>query len=182
MSTHDTPISPLRQRIIEDMMLRKLSPKTQSAYIRWIKRLAKFLGRSPDTAAAETLLTIAADPEHLGARIGLTAVLHTWGSALTHHPHVHCIVPGGGISLHGERWVACRRGFFLPVRVLSRLFRRLFCEKLTAAHRDGKLRFFGEHTELVEADAFAEWLRPPRKIDWVLYAKRPFAGPEAQTS
>jgi hypothetical protein len=130
-------------------------------------------------AAAETLLTIAADPKHLGARIGLTMVLHTWGSALTHHPHVHCIVPGGGISLDGERWVACRRGFFLPVRVLSRLFRRLFCEKLAAAHRAGELQFFGEHQALEAAEAFAAFLKPLRDIDWVVYAKRPFAGPEA---
>jgi len=130
-------------------------------------------------AAAETLLTIAADPKHLGARIGLTLVLHTWGSALTHHPHVHGIVPGGGISLDGERWVACRRGFFLPVRVLSRLFRRLFCEKLATAHRAGELKFFGEHAGLSDARAFGEWLAPLRKIDWVVYAKRPFAGPEA---
>jgi hypothetical protein len=130
-------------------------------------------------AAAEALLTLAGDLKHLGARIGLTAVLHTWGSALTHHPHVHCIVPGGGISLDGQRWVACRRGFFLPVRVLSRLFRRLFCEKLSAAHRAGELQFFGAHAGLVEAKAFAEWLAPLRKSDWVVYAKRPFAGPEA---
>ncbi|MFZ0791493.1 MAG: IS91 family transposase [Chromatiaceae bacterium] len=130
-------------------------------------------------AAAETLLSIAADPKHLGARIGLTMVLHTWGSALTHHPHVHCIVPGGGISLDGERWVACRRGFFLPVRVLSRLFRRLFCEKLAAAHRAGELQFFGEHQALEAAEAFAAFLKPLRDIDWVVYAKRPFAGPEA---
>jgi hypothetical protein len=130
-------------------------------------------------AAAETLLTIAADPKHLGARIGLTAVLHTWGSALTHHPHLHCIVSGGGISLDGQRWVACRRGFFLPVRVLSRLFRRLFCEKLGAAHRSGELQFFGEHAALAQADAFAAWLRPLRRSDWVVYAKRPFAGPQA---
>ena len=130
-------------------------------------------------AAAETLLTIAADPKHLGARIGLTLVLHTWGSALTHHPHVHGIVPGGGISLDGERWVACRRGFFLPVRVLSRLFRRLFCEQLVAAHRAGELTFFGEHVGLSDEQAFGAWLAPLRKIDWVVYAKRPFAGPEA---
>jgi hypothetical protein len=130
-------------------------------------------------AAAETLLTIAADPKHLGARIGLTLVLHTWGSALTHHPHVHGIVPGGGISLDGERWVACRRGFFLPVRVLSRLFRRLFCEKLTAAHRAGELAFFGEHAGLGDAQAFDAWLAPLRQRDWVVYAKRPFAGPQA---
>jgi len=130
-------------------------------------------------AAAETLLTIAADPKHLGARIGVTAVLHTWGSALTHHPHLHCIVPGGGIALDGERWVACRPGFFLPVRVLSRLFRRLFCEHLSAAHRAGKLSGFGEHAQLADAQAFAEWLQPLRQREWVVYAKRPFAGPEA---
>jgi Putative transposase/Transposase zinc-binding domain len=130
-------------------------------------------------AAAETLPTIAADPKHLGARIGLTAVLHTWGSALTHHPHLHCIVPGGGIALDGQRWVACRRGFFLPVRVLSRLFRRLFCDKLAAAHQAGELQFFAEHAALAQADAFAAWLRPLRRSDWVVYAKRPFAGPQA---
>ena len=101
-------------------------------------------------AAAETLITIAADPKHLGARIGLTAVLHTWGSALTHHPHVHCIVPGGGISLDGERWISCRPGFFLPVRVLSRLFRRLFLERLAAAHEAGRLHFFGDHAPLAD--------------------------------
>ena len=130
-------------------------------------------------AAAEAVLTLGADPKHLGARLGLTLVLHTWGSALTHHPHVHGIVPGGGISLDGERWVACRRGFFLPVRVLSRLFRRLFCEKLTAAHRGGALAFLGEYTGLSEAPAFDAWLAPLRQREWVVYAKRPFAGPEA---
>ena len=130
-------------------------------------------------AAAETLITIAADPKHLGARIGLTAVLHTWGSALTHHPHVHCVVPGGGISLDGERWISCRPGFFLPVRVLSRLFRRLFLEKLVAAHEAGRLRFFGDLRHLADARNFAGHLRPLRNIEWVVYAKRPFAGPEA---
>jgi hypothetical protein len=130
-------------------------------------------------AAAETLVTIAADPKHLGARIGLTAVLHTWGSALTHHPHIHCIVPGGGLSLDGERWVACKRGFFLPVRVLSRLFRRRFLEMLCAAHRAGRLQFFGQHQALASTVPFADWLRPLRQIEWVVYAKRPFAGPEA---
>jgi hypothetical protein len=130
-------------------------------------------------AAAETLLTIAADPKHLGARIGLTAVLHTWGSALTHHPHVHCIVPGGSLSLDNRRWISCRPGFFLPVRVLSRLFRRLFLEKLSAAHAAGQLQFFGEHAALGEPDAFTAWFAPLRKIEWVVYAKRPFAGPEA---
>jgi len=130
-------------------------------------------------AAAETLITIAADPKHLGAKIALTAVLHTWGSALTHHPHVHIVVPGGGISLDGQRWISCRPGFFLPVRVLSRLFRRLFLEKLVAAHEAGRLRFFGDHAPLVEADVFAAHLAPLRKAEWVVYAKPPFGGPEA---
>ena len=130
-------------------------------------------------AAAETLIAIAADPRHLGARIGLTAVLHTWGSALTHHPHVHMIVPGGGISLDGERWVSCRPGFFLPVRVLSRLFRRLFLERLVAAHNAGRLHFFGDHAALTGRGAFAAFLAPLRKIEWVVYSKPPFGGPQA---
>ncbi len=129
--------------------------------------------------AAETLLTIGGDPKHLGARLGVTLVLHTWGSALTHHPHVHGIVPGGGLAGDGERWIACRRGFFLPVRVLSRLFRRRFLEALQQAHRDGLLQFFGEHTTLADADLFARWLAPLHQCEWVVYAKRPFAGPEA---
>ena len=130
-------------------------------------------------AVAETLLTIAADPKRLGARLGITAVLHTWGSALTHHPHLHCIVPGGGLSLDGQRWVACKPGFFLPVRVLSRLFRRLLLEQLSAAHRAGRLQFFGAHPNLADIQPFADYLAPLRQIDWVVYAKRPFAGPEA---
>jgi predicted Zn-ribbon and HTH transcriptional regulator len=130
-------------------------------------------------AAAQTLTTIAADPKHLGARIALTAVLHTWGSALTHHPHVHCIVPGGGLSPDGSQWIACRPGFFLPVRVLSRLFRRLFLDKLAAAHEVGQLRFFNGLAQLQDRDTFARYLAPLRKTDWVVYAKRPFAGPEA---
>ena len=130
-------------------------------------------------ASAETLTTIAADPRHLGARVGITSVLHTWGSALTHHPHVHMIVPGGGISLDGQRWVSCRPGFFLPVRVLSRLFRRLFLEKLMASHAAGRLHFFGNHAPLADAQAFAAYLAPLRKTEWVVYAKRPFGGPEA---
>ena len=129
--------------------------------------------------AAETLITIAADPKHLGARIGHTAVLHTWGSALTHHPHVHMIVPGGGISLDASRWVSCRPGFFLPVRVLSRLFRRLFLEKLLAAHAAGRLQFFGGHAPLAGRKAFAAYLRPLRKVEWIVYSKPPFGGPEA---
>ena len=130
-------------------------------------------------ASAETLITIAADPKHLGARVGITSVLHSWGSAMTHHPHVHMIVPGGGISLDGERWVACRPGFFLPVRVLSRLFRRLFLEKLLAAHQAGRLKFFGDHAALADAQAFAAYLAPLRRAEWVVYAKRPFGGPQA---
>ena len=128
-------------------------------------------------ASAETLITIAADPEHLGARIGVLSVLHTWGSALTHHPHVHMIVPGGGIALDGKRWIACRPGFFLPVRVLSRLFRRLFLEKLVAAHQTGALQFFGKHAPLTNAQAFAAYLAPLRNSEWVVYSKRPFGGP-----
>ncbi|MGZ8222093.1 MAG: IS91 family transposase [Methylobacter sp.] len=129
--------------------------------------------------AAETLRTIAADPKHLGAQIGATLVLHTWGSALTHHPHVHGIVPGGGLSLDGERWVACKPGFFLSVRVLSRLFRRRFLEELSKAHAAGQLQFFGEYAHLSDSSAFADWLAPLKKCEWVVYAKRPFAGPEA---
>jgi hypothetical protein len=128
---------------------------------------------------AETLRTIAADPKHLGAQIGLTLVLHTWGSALTHHPHVHGIVPGGGLSPDGEHWIACKPGFFLPVRVLSRLFRRRFLEELDQAYRSGQLQFFGEYAGLADATAFADWLAPMRKCEWVVYAKRPFAGPAA---
>ena len=129
--------------------------------------------------SAETMLTIAADPKHLGARIGITSVLHTWGSALTHHPHVHMIVPGGGISPDGQRWVSCRPGFFLSVRVLSRLFRRLFLKALSATHEAGRLSFFGDHADLADAQSFAAYLAPLRKTEWVVYAKRPFGGPEA---
>src|SRR3979411_2001786 len=125
------------------------------------------------------MLTIEVDPEHLGARIGVTSVLHSWGSAMTHHPHVHMIVPGGGISLDGNKWVSCRPGFFLPVRVLSRLFRRLFLEKLLAAHRATRLKFFGEHAALADAQAFAAYLAPLRRTEWVVYAKRPFGGAQA---
>lgn len=129
--------------------------------------------------AAETLRTIAADPKHLGARIGATLVLHTWGSALTHHPHVHGIVPGGGLSPDGARWVPCKPGYLLPVPVLSPLFRRRFVEELGKAHRAGLLRFFGECAQLADATAFAHWLAPLRRCEWVVYLKRPFAGPEA---
>ena len=129
--------------------------------------------------AAEVLQTIAADPKHLGARIGATLVLHTWGSAMTHHPHVHGIVPGGGLSADGQTWVSCRSGFFLPVRVLSRLFRRRFLEELQRLHQAGTLRFFGEHAGLADDDAFKARLQPLRRSEWVVYAKRPFAGPQA---
>ena len=129
--------------------------------------------------AAETLMRIAADTKHLGASIGATLVLHTWGSALTHHPHVHGIVPGGGLAPDGKHWVACRPGFFLPVRVLSRLFRRRFLEELLRVHQAGRLQFFGEHASLAGATAFKAWLAPLRQCEWVVYAKRPFAGPQA---
>jgi hypothetical protein len=130
-------------------------------------------------ASAETMLTIAADKKHLGARIGITSVLHTWGSAMTHHPHVHMIVPGGGISFDGSRWIAKRPDFFLPVRVLSKLFRRLMIEKLVVAHAAGQLDFYGAHAALVDATAFAAYLAPIKRTRWFVYAKRPFAGPKA---
>ncbi len=130
-------------------------------------------------ASAQTVATIAADPKRLGARVGLTSVLHTWGSALTHHPHIHMIVPGGGLSKDGNRWISCKPGFFLHVRVLSRLFRRLFIAGLLALHCAGKLAFFGDQVGLSDADAFTDWLAPFRKSEWVVYAKPPFGGPEA---
>lgn len=130
-------------------------------------------------ASAETTLTIAADPKHLGAKVGITSVLHTWGSAMTHHPHVHMIIPGGGISFNNTRWISCRPNFFLPVRVLSRLFRRLFLEMLLKAHDDGQLNFYGAHAGLANRTAFDAFLKPMRKAEWVVYAKEPFTGPEA---
>jgi hypothetical protein len=128
--------------------------------------------------SAETLITIATDPQRLGARIGILSVLHTWGSALTHHPHVHMIVPGGGFSLDGRRWVSCRPRYLLPVPVLSCLFRRLFLDKLAAAHAAGELQFFGNHAQLSNAKAFAGYLAPLRNSKWVVYCKRPFGGPK----
>jgi hypothetical protein len=130
-------------------------------------------------ASSETLLTIAADPRHLGARIAITAVLHTWGSAMTHHPHVHIIVAGGGISPDGKRWIAAKPNFFLPVLVLSKLFRRLMLQKLVAVHEAGKLKFFGEHAHLADGKAFATFVAPLKRTRWFVYAKRPFAGPKA---
>jgi hypothetical protein len=130
-------------------------------------------------AASETMLTIAADPRHLGARIGITAVLHTWGSGLTHHPHVHMVVPGGGIALDGTRWISTRPAFLLPVRVLGKLFRRLFLTRLIQLYDAGKLAFFGSLASLAERRAFLRHLAPVRKTRWVVYAKAPFAGPEA---
>ncbi len=130
-------------------------------------------------AASETMMTIAADPKHLGARIGITAVLHTWGSAMTHHPHVHMIVPGGGIAPDGSRWISSRPAFLLPVRVLGKLFRRLFLTRLVALHEAGRLSFFGSIANLTERRAFLRHLSPVRKKRWVVYAKAPFAGPEA---
>jgi hypothetical protein len=129
-------------------------------------------------AAAETLRTIAADPKHLGAQIGFFAVLHTWGQNLLHHPHLHCVVTGGGLSPDGSRWISCRPRFFLPVRVLSRLFRRLFLQYLENAFAAGKLHFFSSLEPLRERQAFLRHLAPTRTCEWVVYAKRPFAGPE----
>ena len=130
------------------------------------------------TAAAAVLTAIAADPKHLGATIGVTAVLHTWGQNLQHHPHVHCIVPGGGLSPDGKRWIACKPSFFLPVRVLSRLFRRLFLQGLEAMHAAGKLQLFTDLRALKVADEFRAYLAPLRTTEWVVYAKKPFAGPK----
>ena len=127
-------------------------------------------------ATAETLRIIAAAPKHLGVKLGFTAVLHTWGSAMTHHPHLHCIVPGGGLSPEG-RWLSCKSGFFLPVRVLSRLFRRVFLEQLVGAHE--RLEFYGQLQRLADPAAFTEYLAPCRRVAWVVYAKRPFSGPQA---
>ena len=129
-------------------------------------------------AASETLLTIAADPRHLGAKIGMTMVLHSWGSALVHHPHVHCIVPGGGIALDGSRWISARPRYLLPVPVLKALFKRLMLERLVAAHAAGKLIFFGKHANLVDAAAFQAFLKPCRRAKWYVYAKPPFGGPD----
>ncbi|MGH8190332.1 MAG: IS91 family transposase [Rhodanobacteraceae bacterium] len=129
-------------------------------------------------ATAETLRTIAADRKHLGAEIGFFAVLHTWGQNLLHHPHLHCVVPGGGLAPDGDHWIACKPGFFLPVRVLSRLFRRLFLEHLEQAFATGQLRFFGSLQALRDRRAFLRYLAPLRKVEWVVYAKAPFAGPE----
>jgi Putative transposase/Transposase zinc-binding domain len=131
------------------------------------------------TTAAETLITIAADPRHMGARIGITAVLHSWGSAMTHHPHVHMIVPGGGLPPDRKRWIASRKTFFLPVRVLSRLFRRLFLHRLLAAHTAGRLEFFAPNAGLADARTCAAYLAPLRKTEWVVYSKPPFGGPDA---
>jgi len=129
-------------------------------------------------SSAETLRTIAADPKHLGAEIGFITILHTWGQNLLHHPHVHCVVPGGGIAPDGEHWIACRPGFFLPVRVLSRLFRRLFLEQLRRAFDTGALQFHGQLEPLRDAKAFAAWLAPAAQAEWVVYAKPPFGGAE----
>ncbi|MEO0904466.1 MAG: IS91 family transposase [Pseudomonadota bacterium] len=130
-------------------------------------------------ASADTVIKIAADPKHLGARVGITSVLHTWGSAMTHHPHVHMIVPGGGLSIDGTRWITSRKNFFLSVRVLSRLYRRFILEGLAKLHRTGRLSFFGDHADLADSTAFEAMLAPLRNIDWVVYAKEPFAGPKA---
>ena len=129
-------------------------------------------------ASSETMLTIAADPKHLGARIGILSVLHSWGSAMTHHPHAHMIVPGGGFSLDDKSWLSCRPLFLLSVDVLSALFRGLFLDKLRAAYQAGALQFFGKHTRLIDPRAFAAYLAPLWNTNWVVYCKRPFGGPK----
>ena len=206
----------LRQRMLEDMQVRGLSPCTQRTYVSTVARFARHFGRSPARlgpeqirayqvyltnerrlapsslatqnkavvygllfrAVAETLRTIAADPRHLGAEIGFFAVLHTWGQTLVHHPHLHCVIPGGGFASDGGRWVSCRPGFFLPVRVLSRFFRRVLLEALRDAFESGQLRFAGRLQSLSDPRRFVDHLRPARETEWVVYAKRPFAGPE----
>ena len=130
------------------------------------------------TASAETMTAIAADPKHLGARIGITSVLHTWGSALTHHPHVHMIVPGGGIAADGSRWISSRPDFLVHVKVLARLFRGKFLAMLIDAHSGGRLKFFSTHVGLADKRTFKKFLAPLRRIKWVVYCKQPFAGPE----
>jgi len=130
-------------------------------------------------ASADTVIKIAADPKHLGAKAGITSVLHTWGSAMTHHPHVHMIVPGGGLSTDGTHWITCRKNFFLSVRVLSRLYRRLILEGLSKLHKAGKLHFYGDYADLADKSIFDTFLQPLRKVEWVVYAKEPFAGPSA---
>jgi hypothetical protein len=130
-------------------------------------------------ASADTVIKIAADPKLLGARAGMISVLHTWGSAMTYHPHVHMIVPGGGLSADGAKWIACRKNFFLSVHVLSRLYRRLILEGLTKLHDTGKLHFFGDHAGLIDQNTFDDFLKPLSQIEWVVYAKEPFAGPKA---
>jgi hypothetical protein len=133
-------------------------------------------------ASAEAMLRIAADPRHLGAKIAITSVLHTWGSAMTHHPHVHMIVPGGGIAPDGDRWVPCRKNFLLSVRVLSRIFRRLYLDRLAKVYEDGLLKFFSNHTGLTDRAAFVRFLKRSRKNEWVVYSKKPFGGPDAVLS
>ena len=130
-------------------------------------------------SVSQTLQIIARDDRHLGAKLGAIMVLHTWGSALTHHPHIHCIVPGGGLSMNGEQWIACKKGFFLPVRVLSRLFRRLFLEKMTQAFNNNKLKFYGKQVAMAQPNQFAQLIESLGKKEWVVYAKRPFAGPKS---
>src|SRR5260370_5268881 len=149
----------LRRRMIDDMTLRNLSPATQQSYVYAVAKFSRFFDRLPDQLGV-------ADPRHLGAEIGLVAILHTWGQNLHHHPHVHCLVPGGGPSADRTRWVACRPGFFLPVKVLSRLYRRLFLTRLRAAFDAGQLRFCGALASLGKPAIFTGCLRPLRTIPW----------------
>lgn len=198
MSERNIPktVTPLRQRMIEDMAVRNLSPSTQASYITAVKWFSLHHRRSPADLGVED---VRAYQVHLverriawaslnqivsvlqffyGVTLGRSDLPERIPQTLTHHPHVHCIVPGGGPSPDGKRWIACRPGFFLPVRVLSRLYRRLFLERLAAAHRVGKLQFFNDLASLAHAKAFAAHLAPVRRTDWIVFAKKPFAGPE----
>lgn len=155
----------------QDLQIRNYSPETVKCYVRHVAAFAKHFG-------TETLLQIAADPKHLGARIGFLAVLHTWGQNLLHHPHIHCVVPGGGLSLDGPRWVSCRPGFFLPVKVPRRVFRGKFLERLRHAFDRRELSFFGALQGLAEPKAFDGWLRRATGGEWVVYVKPPMGGPK----
>ena len=175
----ERPVTPLRQRMIDDTAMRAMGSRTQHDYVRHVRVFAAFLGRSPDTVTAEDVRRFqvhqrehgAGDPRYLGARIGITAVLHSWGSAMTHHPHIHMIVPGGGIALDGGRWISSRPAFLLPVRVLGKLFRRLFLTRLAALHDAGRFGFNGRMAHLADRRAFLRHLSPVRKKRWVVYAK-----------
>jgi Putative transposase/Transposase zinc-binding domain len=187
LGTHQEQCDQSRhERICYDSCRNRHCPKCQSlARAQWPEEIAAIAYQIKEVlydllfrATSETLRTIAADPKHLGAEIGFFAVLHSWGQSLLFHPHLHCVIPGGGLSSDGDRWVCCRQGFFLRVRVLSRLFRRLFLEFLQQAFDDGQLHFFSSFLPLQDLSASSAYLAPLRQAEWVVYAKPPFAGPK----